>query len=301
VAPRFILTFKASDNTNVNLQASKGFRLGGINDPLNVPLCTPADLETFGGRDSWEDETSWNYEIGSKSRVMEGKGSLNVSAFYIDISNLQATVTAGSCSSRVVFNVPDSRSAGAEIEFAAAPNDNFDFSIAAGFNNSEIRSTLTSTAADGTTSVVAGIREGNRLPSVPQVQFSATATYQWPMRGDWLGYVTGSYQHVGSRYTQVGDEEPGAGTVNLLSFGANTIGGPLTASTFTFDPEMPSYDIVNARVGVLFGKWDVALYANNLTDEIAYLALDRERGQRARVGYLTNQPRTFGLTARVSF
>jgi iron complex outermembrane receptor protein len=113
--------------------------------------------------------------------------------------------------------------------------------------------------------------------------------------------VTGSYQHVGSRYTQVGDEEPGAGGVDLLSFGANTIGGPLTAASFSFDPELPSYDIVNARLGVLVGRWDVALYANNLTDETALLSLDRERGQRARVGYLTNQPRTFGLSARVTF
>ncbi|MGE0453334.1 MAG: TonB-dependent receptor [Vicinamibacteria bacterium] len=301
VAPRLIATFKVSPDTNINAQVAKGFRLGGINDPLNVPLCTPADLVTFGGRDSWEDETAWNYELGSKSRVMGGRGSLNVSAFYIDIQNLQATVTAGSCSSRVIFNVPESRSAGGEIEFAAAPSDSFDFSLSAAFNDSQIRSTLTSTAADGTTSVVAGIREGNRLPSVPQFQMSATATYQWQMRGDWRGYLTGTYQHVGSRYTQVGDEEPGAGVVNLLSFGAGTIGAPLTASTFTFDPEMPSYDIVNARLGVLVGRWDLALYANNLTDETAFLALDRERGQRARVGYLTNQPRTFGLSARVTF
>jgi iron complex outermembrane receptor protein len=49
VAPRLILTFKASDSTNLFAQVSKGFRLGGINDPLNVPLCTPQDLETFGG------------------------------------------------------------------------------------------------------------------------------------------------------------------------------------------------------------------------------------------------------------
>jgi iron complex outermembrane receptor protein len=130
---------------------------------------------------------------------------------------------------------------------------------------------------------------------------SAAATYQWRMRGDWLGYLTGSYQHVGSRYTQVGDEEPGFGTVNLLSFGANTIGAPLTQSTFTFDPLMPSYDVVNARLGVLVGKWDVALFANNLTDERAFLALDRERGLRARVAYLTNQPRAFGISARVTF
>ncbi|HET9316074.1 MAG TPA: TonB-dependent receptor, partial [Vicinamibacteria bacterium] len=72
VAPRFIVTFKATDTTNVNVQAAKGFRLGGINDPLNVPLCSPADLQTFGGHDNWDDETSWNYEIGSKSRVLGG-------------------------------------------------------------------------------------------------------------------------------------------------------------------------------------------------------------------------------------
>jgi iron complex outermembrane receptor protein len=52
---------------------------------------------------------------------------------------------------------------------------------------------------------------------------------------------------------------------------------------------------------VLVGKWDVALFANNLTDERAFLALDRERGLRARVAYLTNQPRTFGISARVTF
>jgi iron complex outermembrane receptor protein len=40
---------------------------------------------------------------------------------------------------------------------------------------------------------------------------------------------------------------------------------------------------------------------NNLTDEHARLALDQERGRYARVGYLTNQPRTYGITARVSF
>jgi iron complex outermembrane receptor protein len=301
VAPRLIASYRVSDGTTLNAQVSKGFRLGGINDPLNVPLCTPADLETFGGHESWEDETTWNYELGSKSRLMNGRGSFNVSAFYMDVSDLQATVTAGSCSSRVIFNVPKARSAGGEIELALAPNNSFDFAVSVGFNDSELRSTVTSTASDGTVSVVSGIREGNRLPSVPQFQAAAAATYQWQMKGGSLGYLTGTYQHVGSRYTQVGDEESGFGTLNLLSFAPNTIGGPLTQATFTFDPEMPAYDILNLRLGLLKGKWDVSLYANNLTDERAFLALDRERGLRARVGYLTNQPRTFGITARFRF
>jgi iron complex outermembrane receptor protein len=219
----------------------------------------------------------------------------DLSAFYVDIKNLQATLTAGSCSSRVIFNVPKARSLGGEVEFSAAPNEHFDFSMSAGLTNSQLRSTLTSSGK-----VLAGIREGNRLPSVPKLQVSAAATYQWQMRGDALGYLTGTFQHVGSRFTQVGDEEPGTGTVNLRTF-AGTIGGPLTQGTFTFDPELPAYDIVNLRLGVVKGKWDVALFANNVTDERAFLALDRERGQRARVGYLTNQPRTLGLTARVNF
>ena len=106
-APRFIASYKAGANTRLNAQVSRGFRLGGINDPLNVPLCTPADLAIFSGRETWEDETAWNYEIGSKSRVMSGRGSFNVALFDMDISDLQATVTAGSCSSRVIFNVPE--------------------------------------------------------------------------------------------------------------------------------------------------------------------------------------------------
>ena len=61
---------------------------------------------------------------------------------------------------------------------------------------------------------------------------------------------------------------------------------------------LPGYDVVNLRVGVRLPKWDVALYGNNLTDERALLAFDRERGTRARIFYLTNQPRTFGITLR---
>jgi iron complex outermembrane receptor protein len=300
-APRFIASYRASDAVTVNAQVARGFRLGGINDPLNVPLCTPADLATFSGRDTWEDETAWNYEVGAKSRVMGNRGSFNLALFNMDISDLQATVTAGSCSSRVIFNVPKARSRGVEVEFAAAPNANFDFSVSASLNDSELRSTLTSTSATGAVSVVAGIEEGARLPTVPEVQLAAAATYQWQVWQTALAYVTGTYQHIGSRFTQIGDQDAAFGTVNLLSFAPNTIGGPLTASTFTFDPELPAYDLVNLRVGVRRGNWDVALFANNLTDERALLALDQERGTRARVGYLTNPPRTFGVTARFNF
>lgn len=249
----------------------------------------------YGGRGTWEDETLWNYEAGVKSTVMGGKGTFNASAYYMDIENLQATVTAGTCSSRIILNVPKARTTGVEAEFEVAPTDNFDFAISGSFNNSELRSSF----RDPSGHIVAGIQEGNRLPTVPEFQMAAAATGRHGMMGG-VGYVTGVFQHVGERYTQVADQAAGFGTVNIGGFGAN-IGGPLTQNTFTFDPELPAYDILNVRVGLLRNQWDTALFINNVTDEIAYLALDQERGTRARVGYLTNQPRTIGVSTRFNF
>jgi len=217
----------------------------------------------------------------------------------MDIHDLQATVTAGSCSSRVVFNVPKARSAGVEVEFDVAPNRNIDFAISTIFNNAELRSTLTSTDPSGSVSVVSGIEKGRRLPTVPKFQLATAATYQWEVKSGTLAYVTGTYQHMGSRFTQVGDED--LGTLDLLSFGANTIGRPLTASTFRYDPELPAYDLLNLRARVRRSVWDVSLYINNVTDERALLSLDRERGTRARIGYLTNRPRSFGVATRIDF
>ena len=301
VAPRFIASYKVSDNTTLNAQASKGFRLGGINDPILAPLCSAEDLATFGSAGNWKDETAWNYEIGSKTRLLGGRASVNASAFYVDVRDLQVVVTAGTCSSRLVFNVPKARSVGGELELTYAPTNHFDFALSGSYNDSKVRTTL----SGGEDAVHAtGIREGNRLPSVPKFQMALSATYQQPVVESYQGYVTGNYQHVGSRYTQLVDQEAGVGIIPLQNVpGAlpHPIGGPLTQDTFTFDPLLPAYDIVNFRVGVRHGIWDVAFYVNNITDERALLALDRERGLLARVGFLTNQPRTFGVATRFDF
>ena len=306
VAPRVIASYDVTAATQVNAQVSKGFRLGGINDPLNAPICSAADLATFGDRGAWEDEELWNYEAGVKSTFLGGRGTFNVSGFYMDIRNLQATVTAGTCSSRIIFNVPDARSAGLEIELVAQPTAFFDLAVSASVADARLQSTVTSTDAAGMVNVVSGIEAGKRLPTTPRFQAAAAATWRWLAGGGWVGYLSGVFQHVGSRFTQVGDQAPGFGSVDLTALSpalhpGTFIGGPLTHDTFTFDPELPAYNILNARVGVLSGVWDIAFFINNVTDERAFLALDQERGTLARVGYLTNPPRSFGVTTRIDF
>ncbi len=296
-SPRAIVSYEVNDNVTINATASKGFRLGGINDPLNVPLCTPADLATFGGFGTWDEETLWNYELGAKTSFMDGRGTFNISAYYIDIDDLQVTLTAGTCSSRIIFNVPKARSMGVEAEFSVQPTDNLDFGLSTSYIDSELRSTVTTTSPGGVVSPIPGIVKGNRLPTVPKFQFSAHVTYTQAITELLDGFATFTFQHVGSRFTQAGDQDPAFGTVDLTAI---PIGSP-SATTFTFNPKLPAYQIGNLRVGVKNDQWELAFFVNNLWDENAKLALDQERGTLARVGYLTNQPRTFGITARAKF
>ena len=188
-----------TDVTQVIAQVSKGFRLGGINDPLNAPICSEADLATL-----------------RRPRHVGGGG--------------------------------------------AAPADD--------------------APLPGRGHVaLAGRRRLGRLPRRDP-----------PARRLAL--------HAGGA--------AGFGSVDLtalspaLSPGAH-IGGPLTQGTFTFAPALPAYNILNTRVGFLNGRWDIAFFVDNVTDELALLALDQERGTLARVGYLTNRPRSFGVSTRIDF
>jgi iron complex outermembrane receptor protein len=293
ITPRIIASYELSPEIALNVQASQGFRLGGVNDPLNIPLCSPADVAIFGGYQTYQDETSWNYEAGVK--VTRSRYTFNAAAFYNEISDLQVTLDAGSCSSRVVFNVPEAHAAGVEVEFGWEPMDGLQLTFAGSFTEAEFDSTV----RDGANNVLGGIQAGNRLASVPEWQGSATAAYYWPINfGEGMeAFVAGSVQHVGSRFTQPGDQQPGAGNFpSGLPFGGAS-GADITA----LDLELEAYTLVNLNAGIQNDEWGVTLFVNNVTDENANLSFDRERGGRARLAFATNQPRTMGVTFRRNF
>jgi len=297
-SPRLLLSYDVADGITLNAQASKGFRLGGVNDPLNLPLCDGGvpngpDAQTFSGRPRYDDESLWNYEGGVKAQF--GGITFNAAGFYTKINNLQVTADAGSCSSRIVFNA-DAHTMGLEFELAASPVTGLDLGLSGSYVEAEFDSTLT--RPNGT--VIEGIRNGNRLPSVPKFQMAANATYSFPIdpSSDTNAFVTASFQHVGSRYTQPGDQENNPRTfVHGFTFG----GAPIGSAT-TLDLKLPDYQLVNLGAGIEFpNELEISVYVNNLLDENALLAFDRERGGRARLGFATNQPRTFGVTVRKGF
>ncbi len=290
--PRILASFDVSDDVTINAQASQGFRLGGVNDPLNAGLCTPEDLEIFGSFQDYDDEKLWNYEAGVKSRLGDGGATFNAAVFYSKIEDLQVTLDAGSCSSRISFNVEDAHSTGAEFELVGSIADNFEYSVAGSFVQSEFDSTV----IDATDAILGGVEDGNRLASVPEFQIAATGTWFFPLLGG-DGYATASVQHVGDRITQPSDQISGAGDFTSgLAFGGAT-GTEVTSVDLELDP----YTIINVSAGVVKNGWEAVLYINNLSDENADLSFDRERGGRARLSFRTNQPRTLGVTLRKGF
>lgn len=291
VNTRFILSHDLNDTFTFNAQAAQGFRLGGVNDPLNSTLCTAADEAIFGGFQDYDDETSWNYEAGIKGQA--NGWTLNAAVFHNDIENLQVTLDAGSCSSRVSFNVDEAHTTGVEFEFSNQLTDNLFVSFAGTVLEAEFDSTV----VDGTNAVLAGIRSGNRLASTPEVMFSLSGVYTFD--ASWAGnnaegFLTASYQHVGSQYTQPSDQEAGAGNFSSgLPFG-----GATGAETTSIDLELDPYSIGYLSGGIDWGNTQLTVFVDNVMDENANLSFDRERGGRARLSFRTNQPRTIGVTLR---
>ncbi|HYJ31086.1 MAG TPA: TonB-dependent receptor, partial [Allosphingosinicella sp.] len=250
-----------------------------------------------GNRPTYEDETLWNYELNLRGR--RSGVTFHAAAFYTDISNLQVTADAGTCSSRVVFNVPKAHTMGLEFEISASPARGLGFSIAGSMLEAKFDSSVTTTAGD----VIAGIRDGNRLPSVPRFQISANASYTFDVADDAQAYIGASAQHVGSRYTQPSDQE---NTPRTFTFSPNALPRPYFGATglepTVVDLSLPSYNLVNLSAGI---DWDngfsLMAYVTNLFDENPLLSFDRERGGRARLAFNVGQPRIIGLTARKRF
>ena len=300
VSPRVILAFSPVEDVQFTAQVGQGFRLGGINDPLNVGLCSAGDLVTYSGHPQFEDEITTNYEIGTKTRLAGGRITLNAAVFYTKIDDLQVIADAGTCSSRIVLNA-EGESRGLEMELFLRPNDNWDMGLALTFAKTKIVEDYLPGQPVG------GVREGNRLPTAPDLQLTGTGGYNWNMTDSLHSYVRFTVQHVGSSFTQMADQEanfglisnsPGrpAGSARLID-----LGGIPANTNIEFDAELPSYDIGNLRWGFGTDAWEASVFVNNLWDETAYLSIDRERGRSARVGYLTNPPRTYGVNFHMNF
>jgi iron complex outermembrane receptor protein len=162
--PMFVAKYAVTEDINVYAKYAEGFKSGGFNGeaPSAAESATPFQPETV-------DE----YEVGLKTRWLDGKLNLNVAAFYDQHSNLQLSVFTGtSGAASVVRNAGSADIDGVEFDFQALPVSWLSLSGSVGYLNTQYNTFL---EADPNTGIVHNYANDRAFPYAPQFTASMSA------------------------------------------------------------------------------------------------------------------------------
>jgi len=129
--PRFAVNYEL-DDVLLFASATRGFKSGG----WNARGTSATELLPFGP------ETAWSYEAGFKSDLFNNAVRLNVTAFWLDVSDLQAPSAFLRDDGSLAFltrNFADYRNRGLEVELTTVPVDGLNLFASLGYQDDEYR------------------------------------------------------------------------------------------------------------------------------------------------------------------
>lgn len=272
LTPKVGLSWQIDDRNMVYVSAAKGFRVGGANPPQN-PIACARDFAILGITANpipYKSDTVWNYEVGSKNNLLDGRVQIATSAFRIDWSNIQRSVSLPTCALAYIDNLGGARSEGFDLTAQALIARGLTLGLTAGYNKAVYKDTIRATSG----AII--VEKGDTL-GVSKWTTTLSGQYEFDLPADTRGYVRGDYQYIG--------KVDGTSTLNprSSSFDANL--APVGART-----------ISNVRAGVRTDALDISLFVDNLFDESELT--NRSHNTRTSPLYfiMTEQPRTAGLT-----
>ena len=275
VTPRFALNWDASSETTLYANIAKGFRLGAANRPVPATPLVAQDLAALGlpGTTvpaSFQPDSLWSYELGSKSRLFDNRVSLNVSIFHIDWKNIQQDVVLPSSGFDFETNVGRAKVDGIEAEGRWRADDALTFSAGASYVRAVFAEDVPALGSDGAGAL--NVRKGDAIQGVPK--YSARLGVEYRMgtfRASDL-VVRASGQWTGSSH------------------------GTFVRSSSDF--QRPGYFSADTSLGLHVDRWEFSLFAKNLTNN--YKVLQKPSIQGVNEAYYL-RPRTIGVTAYRDF
>jgi iron complex outermembrane receptor protein len=229
--PRFTLDFDATADTLLYMTVAKGSKPGGFNTALGAGLGTlPLNLIAF------DEEKAWNYEVGVKSTLLDGRLIANAAAYYIDWTSVQIDdqfLNPNGTTLGFTSNAGKARVKGFEIGIQALPTDNIDLTLGYSYNPSRVLNVQDSRAR------AAGIitTGWSNLPFSSDHSVSGAVRVNGQLNSAWTWYV-----QLDSRF----DSTQYATTANLAETGNRFVS--------------------NVRIGVEDEKWSIQGYVKNLFD-----------------------------------
>jgi outer membrane receptor protein involved in Fe transport len=278
--PKYGLSYQLNDANMFYASAAKGYRPAGAS--LRAPpICNPS-LKQIGYVDAngnaiqpttYNPDSVWSYEIGSKNRLLGGRLVIDSSVYEIKWSNIQLTVNLD-CGVSFVDNLANATSKGFDLGFQFKPTDSLDFEGAVGYIDATFDEDATS--PNGEKVIYNG---GSAIPNVGSPwTVSLSANFARPLTSRYLGYARIDYTWS-SEWRRFGATDPGTASYD-----------PLLKPT-------PAYNLLNLRLGTQFRDFDLNVFVNNLTNSAPNVRLWSEAPIQSQDWHsITIRPRTYGLT-----
>jgi outer membrane receptor protein involved in Fe transport len=243
--------------------AAEGYRDGGVNRPVPVPLCSD-DLAALGltqAPPSYKSDKLWSYELGLKTRALQDSLTLSGAVYDIRWNNIQTDIILPTCTFDIKDNIGSAESRGIEVELTSRLSDHLKASVGGNYTAAKVVDPV----------AVLGVAKGDHVPGVPDYSISAALDYSQPLLGG-TGTVRTNAQWVGSSQGTIIHDDP--------------------------DFNRPAYFVMGASAGAKWDSVSVSLFVTNLLDQDKVL----HRPNVAGVEYgVTVRPRTVGIEGTYSF
>jgi len=281
VAPRLSLTFRPNAGNLAYATVAKGYRSGGPNNPNNAATCncTETTPPTYGP------DSVWNFEVGSRSTVFDGRLQIDLSLFHMVWYDIQAPV-ADNQGNFNYLNAGRATSDGFDLGTHIAPTEHLNLTLMAAYADARYTTTEYAPGPQGRPKLVIA-QSGDALGAVPEVSppWTVTTIAEYMFR-----------LHHGLKVTLRAQDA--FSSRNPGPFASTHPDAIVYAPERRADPSINRLDL-SARAGG--DKFEVSLFVNNVLNSQPTLQF-RNRTPRDTLFYATTlRPRTVGLTATWRF
>jgi outer membrane receptor protein involved in Fe transport len=271
---RLALEYRTAGGHLLYALTSRGYKAGGVNSDSTVP----------DAQRQFATESLWNYELGLKRRFFDGRLDLRAAVFYQDRDDVQTQqslvvpIEGETCPCRFIEfidNATAGQSYGLEAEANWTVNRSLHLFGSLGLLDSQFDDfqNFSHVDADPETGEAVDL-DGRDLPHAPNYMFALGALFQWSDHWYLRAEIEGK---------------------DAFFFSSR------------HDVRSKAYERVHARLGYRTARWDLALWARNLTDEDIRTRGFGSFGNDPRKGYVVEpyfqfgEPRAVGLSARYDF
>ncbi|MBL3575437.1 TonB-dependent receptor [Rhodovulum sulfidophilum] len=251
--PKLSLSYDVNDATTIGAMVSKGYNPGGVTLGL-----VSGEWVTF------EPETSTDYEIFARTRLLDDRLGLSANLFYTDFRNMQRYVTTEIVDrlyNSVTVNAGKANSYGLELGFDYEASPTLQLRGSLGLLSTEIEK-YSSLNRD---------YSGNEFGRAPEQTLSLAA--DWKIRPDLT--LSGNVRYSGSYFSDDDNK----------------------ASTF-----VDSYTVASTRITYdLQDNLQLYGYVNNLFDEDAVTYIRNSKSKAGADEATLVEPREIGIGVKVTF